>query len=144
METTTNQDHRTIGSLLRELMDEARELLKQEVTLAKTEAKEKVSVLGQNGAYLAAGGLVAFAGVLFILGGVSALLSAVLENAGLSPDTARWLGPAIVGLVVAMIGYILVHKALKTLKEGSLKPEKTIQSLQEDKQWIQQQRLQRA
>jgi hypothetical protein len=62
---------------------------------------------------------------------------------GLSPDVASWLGPLTVGLVVAIIGYILVQKGLKTLKDGSLKPERTIQSIKQDKQWTQQ-RLQRA
>jgi hypothetical protein len=56
---------------------------------------------------------------------------------------AMWLGPLAVGLVVAVIGAVLLMKGIKTLKDGSLKPELTIQSLKEDKQWTQQ-RLQRA
>ena len=141
--TTTAHETRTIGSLLRELFDEARDLFRQEIALAKTEASEKASVLGRNVAFIAAGGLVAFAGALFILAALSVLLAWVLQNAGLNAGTAMWLGPLIVGLVVAIVGYILINKGLKTLKNGSLKPEKTIQSFKEDKQWTQQ-RLQRA
>ena len=141
--TTTIHETRTIGSLLRELFDEARDLFRQEVSLAKTEATEKASLLGKNVAFIAAGGLVAFAGALFILAALSVLLSWLFRNAGLSPEIATWLGPLTVGLVVAIIGYVLVHKGLKTLKDGSLKPERTIQSIKEDKQWTQQ-RLQRA
>jgi xanthine/uracil permease len=141
--TTTPHETRTIGSLLRELFDEARDLFRQEVALAKTEASEKASMLGKNVAFIAAGGLVAFAGALFILAALSVLLSWLFRNAGLSPEMATWLGPLTVGLVVTIIGYILVHKGLKTLKDGSLKPERTIQSIKEDKQWTQQ-RLQRA
>ena len=140
---TMSQETRTIGALIRELFDEARDLFRQEVSLAKTEASEKASVLGRNVAFIAAGGLVAFAGALFILAALSVLLGWALQNAGLSPGAAAWLGPAIVGLVVALTGYILVQKGLKTLKDGSLKPERTIQSIKEDKQWTQQ-RLQRA
>ena len=142
METMT-QDTRTIGALIRELFDEARDLFRQEVTLAKTEASEKASVLGRNVGFIAAGGLVAFAGALFILGALSVLLAWALQNAGLSEGMAAWMGPGIVGLVVAVIGYILVQKGLKTLKDGSLKPERTIRSIQEDKAWTQQ-RLHRA
>ena len=79
----------------------------------------------------------------FILAALSVLLSWLFRNAGLSPETATLLGPLTVGLVVTIIGYVLVHKGLKTLKDGSLKPERTIQSIKEDKQWTQQ-RLQRA
>ena len=92
---------------------------------------------------MAAGGLVAFAGALFILAGLSVLLAWALESAGLSAEVAMWLGPLIVGLVVAIVGYVLLNKGLKTLKDGSLKPERTIQSFKEDKEWTQH-RLQRA
>lgn len=141
--TTTPQESRTIGSLLKELLEETRQLFRQEVALAKTEAGEKASLLARNVAFLAAGGLVAFAGALFLLGGLSVLLSWALESAGLSAGMAAWLGPAIVGLVVAGIGYGLIQKGMHTLKSGSLKPELTIESIKEDKQWTQQ-RLQRA
>jgi hypothetical protein len=140
---TREQDHRSIGVLLRELAEEARDLVKQEVTLAKTEASEKASLLGRNVGYLAAGGAVAFAGALFILAGLSVLVSWGLAKAGLSEGMAAWLGPGLVGLLVTIVGAVLVMKALKTFKDGSLKPEKTIQTLKEDKQWAQHQ-LQRA
>jgi len=141
--TTTLNDSRSIGSLLRELLDELRDLFKQEVALAKTEASEKASLLGKNVAFLAAGGLVAFAGALLILAALSMFLSWAMVNAGMSEGLAAWLGPAIVGLVVAGIGYFFVQKAINTFKNGSLKPELTIESIKEDKQWTQQ-RLQRA
>jgi xanthine/uracil permease len=143
MENTVTHESRSIGTLIRELFDEARDLFRQELALAKTEASEKASLAGKNAAFVAAGGLVAFAGALFILAALSVLLAWGLRNAGLNPEIAMWLGPLIVGLVVAIIGYILVNKGLKTLKDGSLKPERTIQSIKEDKQWTQQ-RLQRA
>jgi len=143
MENTTTYEARTIGTLLRELFDEARDLFRQEIQLAKTEASEKASVFGRNAAFVAAGGLVAFAGALFILAGLSVLLAWALESAGLSAEVAMWLGPLIVGLLVAIVGYVLLNKGLKTLKDGSLKPERTIQSFKEDKEWTQH-RLQRA
>lgn len=141
--TTTTHEPRTIGTLLRELFDEARDLFRQEIALAKTEASEKASLFGRNAAFVAAGGLVALMGVLFILAAISILLTWAYANAGLSEAVATWLGPLTVGLVVGIIGYILVQKGLKTFKDGSLKPERTIQSIKEDKQWTQQ-RLQRA
>src|SRR5688572_30131723 len=112
MENTMTSETRTIGALLRELFDEARDLFRQELNLAKTEASEKASVLGRNVAFIAAGGLVAFAGALLILVALSVLAAWGLRSAGLSPETAMWLGPLLVGLVVAIIGYVLVNKGL--------------------------------
>jgi hypothetical protein len=140
---TKEQDHRTIGVLLRELLQEARDLFKQEVALAKTETSQKVSVFGRNVGYLAAGGAVALAGALILLAGLSVLLSWIYARAGVSEGVAAWLGPMTVGVIVTVVGSILVSKALKTLKDGSLKPEETIRTLKEDKQWAEHQ-LQRA
>lgn len=141
METTSNntfQDERSIVTLVKNLRDETTTLLKQEVDLAKTEMSEKAAKIGRNVAYLAVGGLVAYAGVLFVLLGLSLLVSWGLERAGLSREVALWLGPALIGLLVGLVGFVLVQKARHTLSNESLKPEKTIQSLKEDKVWTQQ------
>jgi hypothetical protein len=137
MPNTTYSEDRSLTDLVRELRDDTTTLLKQEVALAKTELTEKASVVGKNAIYLAVGGLVAYSGLLFILLAVSALIMAGLENAGLSENVARWLGLAIVGLVMGVAGYALISKAKQTLSRESLAPEKTIQSLKEDKQWTQ-------
>ena len=94
----------SIPSLLRELRDDASTLIKQQVTLAKVELKENVSRLGGHVAKIAVGGVVTFVGAIVLLIGLGQLLGVLLEAAGLSDDTAQWLGPVIVGLVVAIIG----------------------------------------
>jgi hypothetical protein len=54
----------------------------------------------------------------------------------MSLGVAVWLAPLIVGGILAAVGYSLVKKALETLKRESLTPEKTTQSLQENKAWL--------
>lgn len=135
---TTYQDDRSIVGLIRDLRDETVTLFKQQVDLAKTEMTEKAAKFGRNAAYLAVGGFVAYAGALFILLGLSLLITWALEKGGLSHEMALWLGPAIVGIIISIIGFALVQKARHTFANESLKPEKTIQSLKEDKIWTQQ------
>lgn len=130
-------DDRSVVSLIRELRDEGTALLRQEVALAKTEVSEKAARTARNVAYLAVGALVLLLGLIFLLMAISegitlALVAAELEH------LAPWLGPLIVGLVVTIIGGVLVQKAISTLKQESLVPEKSVQSLKEDKQWLQQ------
>ena len=105
--------------------------------MAKTEMAEKAAMIGRNSIYLAIGGLVAYAGLIFILVSVMRLMWLGLLKAGLSDWVAQWLAPAIVGLIVAGIGYGLIQKAKSTLSRESIAPTKTIQSLKEDKQWTQ-------
>jgi len=133
---TPGTDH-SLASLIRELRDESTTLLRQEVALAKTEMAEKAAMIGRNSIYLAIGGLVAYAGLIFILVSVMRLMWLGLLKAGLSDSVAQWLAPAIVGLIVAGIGYGLIQKAKSTLSRESIAPTKTIQSLKEDKQWTQ-------
>jgi len=139
METQTNSPgaNHSFASLIRELRDESTTLVRQEVALAKTELTEKASMLGRNSIYLAIGGLVAYAGFIFILQSIMRLMLLGLVKAGLSEGVASWLAPGIVGLVIAGVGYALIQKAKSTLSHESLAPQKTIQSLKEDKQWTQ-------
>src|SRR3954470_10363054 len=125
----------SIVQLLRELTTATRTLLKQEVDLAKTEMSEKAARVGANLGALAVGGAVAFLGALALLAAVVYGLTSIL-NTFMPLGVAVWLAPLIVGAILAAIGTSLVKKALATLKRESLAPEKTTQSLQENKAWL--------
>jgi len=129
------REERSIGQLLKELRDETSTLLRQEVDLAKTEIAEKASRTGKNLGSLALGGSVAFLGALALLAAVIYGLTSLL-NQFMSVGVAIWLAPLIVGLVLAAIGYSLVQKALATLRQESLTPRRTTQTLQENKEWL--------
>jgi xanthine/uracil permease len=129
------REERSIGQLLKELRDETTTLLRQEVDLAKTEISEKASRTGRNLGSVAVGGGVAFLGALALLAAVIYGLTSIL-NQFMSVGVAIWLAPLIVGLVLAAIGYSLVQKALATLRQESLTPQKTTQTLQENKEWL--------
>jgi xanthine/uracil permease len=121
---------RSLGELFADLSRKTTLLVRQELELAKTEMTEKATEAGKNIGFLIAGGAVLYMGLLFILAAVAILLATVI------PD---WLAALIVGLVVAVIGLVLVQRGRAALKQTTLKPEKTIESLKEDKEWVQQQ-----
>src|SRR5688572_9377416 len=127
----------SIPALLRELRDESTTLLRQEVALAKTEMKENVSRLGSHAARIAVGGFVAYAGVIVLLIGIGHLLGALLIRAGLDEQVAQWLAPTIVGLIVAIIGWMMLSKAKHAIAHDGLAPKQTIESLRENKEWAQ-------
>ncbi len=135
MAVSNVKEELSIVQLLRELTTATRTLLKQEVDLAKTEMTEKAARVGANLGALAVGGAVAFLGALALLAAVVYGLTSILSKF-MSLGVAVWLAPLIVGAVLAGIGWSLVQKALATLKHESLTPEKTTQSLQENKEWL--------
>jgi hypothetical protein len=129
------RDDRSLGQILRDLRDETSQLLRQEVDLAKTEISEKMSRLGANVGSVATGGAVLFAGALVLLAaltlGLIALFSQFMDR-----DVAMWLAPLLVGGVLAFIGYGMVKKALQALKQEGIAPQRTTQSLKENKEWL--------
>jgi hypothetical protein len=129
-------DHRSINAMIKELRDQTTTLFREEVALAKSEISEKVSRIARNGGYLAAGALVAFAGLIVLLMAASAGLYAGLAAAGIGNMLAGWLAPLIVGAVVIAIGYGLVQKAITTFQNESLVPVRTTDSVREDAQWM--------
>jgi len=78
-----------------------------------------------------AGGAVAYAGFL-------ALLAALIIGLG-QLGLPWWLSALIVGLVVAAVGYFLIQRGLKSLKQEGVKPERTIETLRDDAEWAKQQ-----
>lgn len=125
----------SIPALLRDLRDETTTLFRQEVTLAKTELKDNASRMGSNVAKLAVGGFVAYAGVIVLLIGLGHLIGVLLVRAGLSEGIAVWLAPTAVGLIVALIGWMMIVRAKHAMANTDLKPHQTIESLRTSKEW---------
>ena len=73
-----SRDGRSLGELFSELAQETSTLVRQEVNLAKTEMSQKASSAGKHVGVLAAGGALAYAGLLAILAGIIALLNDVM------------------------------------------------------------------
>ena len=136
MNSDTSQPN-SIPTLLRELRDETTTLLRQEVALAKTEMKENVSRMSGHAMHIAVGGFVAYAGIIVLLIGIGHLLGAVLVKAGMDAQVAQWLSPTLVGLVVAIIGWVMLSKAKHAIAHDDLAPRRTIDSLRDNKQWAQ-------
>ena len=129
------KEERSIGQLLKELTQESSTLLKQEVNLAKTEMSEKASRIGANLGEVAVGGAVALLGAIALLLAAVYGLTSILNNF-MNQEVAVWLAPLVVGGILAAVGYSLIQKALATLKQESLTPKRTTQSLQENKEWL--------
>ena len=125
------KDERSIGELFGDLVQQTGTLVRQEVQLATTEMTQKATAVGKDIGALAVGGAVAYAGLL-------ALIAAIIIGLG-QLGVTWWLAALIVGVVVAGIGYFLVQKGLTALKQQSIAPQQTIQTLKEDRQWAKEQ-----
>lgn len=121
---TPTQESRSVGELLRDLANDVSSLVRQEITLAKTEAQDKVHQTVLAVVAMVAGGLMAFAALIILL---DALVYGLVD-AGLQ----RWLAALIVGGVVALIGFFLVRKGQNDLSASRLAPDRTVANVQKD------------
>lgn len=122
------QSDRSIGDLLSDLTREMSTLLRQEVQLAKVEMTHNATEAGKNVAFIAVGGFIAYAGLLALI----ATLVIILATAGLP----WWAASLLVTIVVLAIGGVLVMQGLNRLKQSSLAPTQTMQTLKEDQEFI--------
>ena len=118
---------RSITELITRLSRETVTLVRKEVQLAKAEMSQKASRVGKNVGFLVVGGVVAYTGLLALVAAVILVLGLVIPY---------WLSAVIVGLVIAAIGAILVVKGLNTLRQEDPTPQETVETLQEDKEWL--------
>lgn len=135
MEAGNGNGHRLVD-LLKTLRDETTLLLRQEFALARAEMAEKGKRVSRNVVYLAIGGAIAYAALLFVLLAITFGVMVGLTAAGVPLSISSWLSPLIVGVVFGAIGYAFVQKGISTLKRESPTPERTVQSLQENKEWL--------
>ena len=129
--TRAPQDDRSLGVLISELAQDTTTLVQQEVALAKAEMSEKVSQVGRGASTLAIGAVI-------LLGGLLALIDFAIYGLGelLPPTLSPWLGALIVGVVLAVIGYIMLQNGRNEIKTTTLTPERTATSLQRDKEMV--------
>ena len=120
-------DERPLGELFSDLVSETTTLVRNEVALAKVELTQKATKVGSNIGSLVIGGAIGYAALLAICAAVILLLDRVMP---------AWLAALIVGVIVGVVAWLLVNKAITTLRTMELKPQESVESLKEDAQWI--------
>ncbi len=120
-------DDRSIGELLAQLSQETAELVRREVRLAEAEMTQKAYRAGKNAGFVAAGGAVGYAGLLAIIAGMIMLLGR---------SRRPWLSAFLVGLSAAGAGSLLAIKGLEALRQEGVAPRETVETLEENREWL--------
>jgi len=134
------RQERSIGELFGQLTQDMTLLVRQEVQLARTEMTEKLSKLTANLISVGAGGFVAY------LGGLALMAALILAIRDLANISLAW-SALIVGGILAIIGYVMLQRGMKELKQVELAPRRSVenikddvQSIKDDVQWAKEQR----
>jgi hypothetical protein len=117
---------RSIGEIVADISADMTTLVRQELDLAKAEAKQEVGRLGKGAGLFAGAGLAGW----FFLFFVSLALTYLLDN---------WLPVELAALIVALVwglvGAVLASRGRKEIKTANPGLPATQQTLKEDAQW---------
>jgi hypothetical protein len=117
----------SVGGLMKQLTREVPNLLIKELALAKAEITESIRATKAGAVSIGLGGAVMLAGLIILLQAAVYGLSTVLQP---------WAAALIVGGVVVIVGMIMLQGGKKKFEASSFKPERTVDSLQKDKDAI--------
>lgn len=118
-----------LGDLVRSLAQDSATLVRQEMALAKAELRQNVKSVARDIIMIAVGGFVALVGVLVLIAALVVAVGDALDQ--------YWLGALIVGVLFLAVGGLLAKKFAGNLGKEEMAPTRTIETLKEDKQWLQ-------
>ncbi|HWP44604.1 MAG TPA: phage holin family protein [Blastocatellia bacterium] len=117
----------SFGDLLSQLANNSAALVRDEIALAKQEMGEKAVRLRSGAMITALGSAVGLLGVL-------ALTAAIII--GLGHLIGYGWSALVIGIVLSLAGGVTASVGIGRIKRTNLKPEQTIETLEEDKQWL--------
>ena len=117
---------RSIGSLVNDIVGNVQEIIRSEVRLAKAEVTEELTKARRAMIWLVAGAVVATMAFGFLLLTVVYVLAHFFQP---------WVAALIVALGSGAIGGALAAVGASQIKRVSLRPPRTITSVQENLQW---------
>ncbi len=118
-----------IPDLVRNLTDDSKRLVKDEVRLAKLEAKESVKTAGKGILWM---GLAFGVGIVMLI----ALTIALATGIGQIANGNMWLGALVTGAIEIGLGLWLLKKGMSAFSEPSYTLEETRAELKETVEWV--------
>lgn len=124
----STDSNKSTGSLLTDAMTHVSSLVRNEVDLARAEVDENLKSAG-----VAIGVIIgAIVVALTALNVLSAALVKGLAEAGIPEEWSA----LIVGVIFAIIAYVMINKGMKELKLSRLAPSRTAQNVKRDAQAV--------
>jgi uncharacterized membrane protein YqjE len=123
----TGAKHESWGELIADLASQSVGLARDEIALARRELEQKLKTVQSAAAVVAIGVLMALIATLSIC---AAVIIALAEYVG------PWQSALIVGLILGMAAGVAILIGVSRFKRTSLKPEQTIETIEENKEWL--------
>ncbi len=117
----------SLGELIGALARQSASLVRDEVALARRELQQKLNTIQSAASVVAIG---AFLALIAALSLCAAVIIALAEYVG------PWQSALIVGLILGIAAGVVILIGGGMLKRTRLKPQQTIETLEENREWL--------
>jgi hypothetical protein len=121
----------TLPGLLKEFASQAKDFVREEVQLVKTEIAENLSALGGPAAMLGMGAAGAYAGLIVFLVALGMLGAYGFKRLQLDSSLAMSAGFGAIGVLAIIIGALMLLVAIKAFAKETMTPERALAKLSE-------------
>ena len=133
-ETARHDD--SLTTLVSRLGDDVMQLFNSQLALFKVEIKEEVSTYARGVATIAFGSVIATVGFALVNVAIAFAVSTLFARANFSQPASYALGFVVTGAFYVLVGGIVVLAMKNRLAKQDLVPQRTVQELRKDKQWL--------
>ena len=126
----------SLPHLFSRLGDDVMQLFNSQLALFKVEIKEEASAYARGAAMVAFGAAVAVVGFALLNVAVAFAVSTLFAQANFSQPASYALGFVATGGFYLLVGAIVILVMKSRLARHDLVPQRSIQELRKDKQWL--------
>jgi uncharacterized membrane protein YqjE len=133
---TPKTDNESLPTLFSRLGEDVMQLFDTKMSLLKVEIKEEANEYARSGIMIGVGGIIAAIGFALLNVALAFGISTFFADTTLSQPAKYAIGFVTAGFLYLVIGAIIVSAMKKRLAKQNLVPDKTIEELRKDKQWL--------
>ena len=129
-------DNESLPTLFSRLGDDVMQLFNSQLALFKVEIKEEAQAYTRGIAMIGVGAVIAVVGFALLNVAIAFAVSTLFVQANFSQPASYALGFVVTGAFYLIVGAILVMLMKNRLAKQELVPQRTVQELRKDKQWL--------
>ena len=129
-------DTEGLPTLFSRLGDDVMQLFNSQLALFKVEIKEEAGAYARSVTMIAIGAVIATVGFALLNVAIAFAVSTLFAQANFSQPASYALGFVVTGGFYVLVGAIVVMLMKNRLAKQDLVPQRTVQELRKDKQWL--------
>ena len=133
---TTKNDNESLPTLFSRLGDDVMQLFDTKMSLLKVELREEANTYARSGVMIGVGGIIAAIGFALLNVALAFGISTLFADTALSQAARYAIGFVTAGVLYLIVGTIIISAMKSRLAKQNLIPDRTVEELRKDKQWL--------